>query len=159
MFDGMESWLPWLTEGEHSLLDLLGSEAQVLLIEPRRMRDRAGELLDEEADLAGSLAQTWGVPADREFPRLHLPFDRLLSHTDVPAWSVTTVPDSPDTPTVDASGWDPVHGDASRLAQRLGDLLADGYRVVVAADGKGSAARVAATLRDNGLSFPVVEDD
>src|SRR5207302_1782150 len=66
MFDGMESWLPWLTEGEHMLLDLVGAEAQVLLIEPRRMRDRAAELLDEEADLAGSLAQTWGVPADRE---------------------------------------------------------------------------------------------
>src|SRR4051812_17774021 len=27
MFDGMESWLPWLTEGEHALFDLLGSEA------------------------------------------------------------------------------------------------------------------------------------
>ena len=155
MFDGMESWLPWLTEGEHMLLDLLGAEAQVLLIEPRRMRDRAAELLDEEADLAGSLAQTWGVPADREFPRLHLPFDRLLSHTDVPAWSVTTVPDSPDTPTVDASGWDPVCADPVRLSEQVGRLLADGYRVVVAADGKGSGGRVAATLRD---SLPLLED-
>ncbi|TMK89435.1 MAG: transcription-repair coupling factor [Actinobacteria bacterium] len=158
MFDGMESWLPWLTEGEHMLLDLLGAEAQVLLIEPRRMRDRAAELLDEEADLAGSLAQTWGVPADREFPRLHLPFDRLLSHTDVPAWSVTTVPDSPDTPTVDASGWDPVCADPVRLSEQVGRLLADGYRVVVAADGKGSGGRVAATLRDHGLSLPLLED-
>jgi transcription-repair coupling factor (superfamily II helicase) len=158
-FDGMESWLPWLTEGEHTLFDLLGAEAQVLLIEPRRMRDRAAELLDEEADLAGSLAQTWGVPAEREFPRLHLPFDRLLSHTDVPAWSVTTAPDSPDTPAVDARGWDPVVGEPSRLAQSLSELLGDGYRVVVAADGKGSGARVAATLRDNGLSFPLLDDD
>jgi transcription-repair coupling factor (superfamily II helicase) len=158
VFDGMESWLPWLTEGEHTLFDLLGADAQVLLIEPRRMRDRAAELLDEEADLAQSLAQTWGVPAERAFPRLHVPFDRLLAHTDVPAWSVTTVPDSPNTPTVDASGWDPVVGEPSRLAQRLGELLSDGFRVVVAADGKGSGARVAATLRDNGLSFPLVEE-
>jgi transcription-repair coupling factor (superfamily II helicase) len=158
-FDGMESWLPWLTEGEHALFDLLGAEAQVLLVEPRRMRDRGAEVLAEEADLAQSLAQTWGVPAEREFPRLHVPFDRLLSHTDVPAWSVTTVPDSPETPAVDAGGWDPVIGDTSRLAQRLGELLADDYRVVVAADGRGSAARVAATLRDNGLSLPVVDDD
>jgi len=158
-FDGMESWLPWLTEGEHALFDLLGPEAQVLLIEPRRMRDRGAEVLAEEADLAQSLAQTWGVPAEREFPRLHVPFDRLLLHTDVPAWSVTTVPDSPDTPAVDASGWDPVVGDTSRLAHRLGELLADDYRVVVAADGKGSAARVGATLRDNGLSLSTVGDD
>jgi transcription-repair coupling factor (superfamily II helicase) len=159
MFDGMESWLPWLTEAEHALFDLLGPDAQVLLIEPRRMRDRAAEVLAEEADLATSLAQTWGAPAEREFPRLHLPFDRLLSHTDVPAWSVTTVPDSPETPAVDATGWDPVVGEPSRLAQRLGELLADGYQVVVTADGRGSAARVAATLRDNGLSLPLVEED
>ena len=158
MFDGMESWLPWLTQGEHALLDLLGTEAQVLLIEPRRMRDRAGEVLAEEADLARSLAQTWGVAADRELPRLHLEFDRLLSHTDVPAWSVTTVPDSPATPVVDASGWDAVGGDPTRLSQRVGDLLAGGYRVVVAADGRGSGARVAATLRDHGLSLPLVEE-
>jgi len=158
-FDGMESWLPWLTEGEHALFDLLGPEAQVLLMEPRRMRDRAADVLAEEADLAQSLAQTWGAPAEREFPRLHLPFDRLLSHTEVPAWSVTAVPDSPQTPAVDASGWDPVVGEPSRLAHRLGELLSDGYRVVVAAEGKGSGARVAATLRDNGLSFPLIEAD
>ena len=46
-FDGMESWLPWLTEGEHVLFDLVGPEALVLLLEPRRMRDRAGDLLAE----------------------------------------------------------------------------------------------------------------
>ncbi|MBV8979521.1 MAG: DEAD/DEAH box helicase, partial [Acidimicrobiia bacterium] len=158
-FDGMESWLPWLTESEHVLFDLLGAESQVLLVEPRRMRDRAAEVLAEEADLAQSLAQTWGVGADRELPRLHLPFDRLLSHSDVPAWSVTTVPDSPQTPTVDAAGWDPVVGEPSRLTERLRELLADGYRLVVAAEGKGSAGRVAATLRDNGLSLPLLEDD
>ena len=157
-FDGMESWLPWLTESEHVLFDLLGAESQVLLVEPRRMRDRAGEVLAEEADLAQSLSQTWGVAADRELPRLHLPFDRLLSHSEVPAWSVTTVPDSPQTPTVDAAGWDPVVGEPSRLAERLRELLADGYRLVVAAEGKGSAARVASTLSDNGLSLPLVEN-
>jgi transcription-repair coupling factor (superfamily II helicase) len=157
-FDGMESWLPWLTETEHVLFDLLGRDAQVLLIEPRRMRDRAAEALAEEADLATSLAQTWGAPADRGFPALHVPFDRLLSHTDAPAWSVTTVPDSPQTPAVDATGWDPVVGEPGRLAQRLGELLADGYRVVVAADGRGSGGRVASTLRDQGVALPLLED-
>src|SRR5680860_1201894 len=44
-FDGMESWLPWLTHAEHLLPDLLGSDALTLLVEPRRMRDRAQELL------------------------------------------------------------------------------------------------------------------
>jgi transcription-repair coupling factor (superfamily II helicase) len=85
-FDGMESWLPWLTEGEHVLFDLVDSDALVLLVEPRRMRDRAADLLAEEADLAGALAKTWGATsgdgtgADDGFPRLHLPFDRLLPY-------------------------------------------------------------------------------
>ena len=36
------------------------------------------ELLDEEAALAATLASTWGAGGE-EFPRLHLPFDRLLA--------------------------------------------------------------------------------
>ncbi|MGH9267047.1 MAG: transcription-repair coupling factor, partial [Acidimicrobiales bacterium] len=84
-FDGMESWLPWLTEAEHVVVDLVGPAAQVLLVEPRRMRDRAKDLLEEEAALATSLATTWGVAAGNELPRLHLPFDRLLAHTKAPA--------------------------------------------------------------------------
>ncbi|CAN5555293.1 hypothetical protein BH18ACT1_BH18ACT1_10960 [soil metagenome] len=47
VFDGMESWLPWLAPDEHVLLDLVPSTAQVLLLEPRRLRDRAADLLAE----------------------------------------------------------------------------------------------------------------
>jgi len=39
-FDGMESWLPWLTASEHLLSDLLDRDALVLVCEPRRLRDR-----------------------------------------------------------------------------------------------------------------------
>ena len=49
LFDGMESWLPWLVDGEELLCDLLGPDALVVLVEPRRVRDRAAELLDEES--------------------------------------------------------------------------------------------------------------
>src|SRR2546421_8893336 len=37
-FDGMESWLPWLVDREHVLFDLLGDDAQVILVEPKRPR-------------------------------------------------------------------------------------------------------------------------
>src|SRR5262245_33062734 len=163
VFDGMESWLPWLTKDERVLLDIVGDGAQVLLCEPRRMRDRAADLLAEEADLAATLAVTWGAVGngarggrsgavtvgdglpragrrveqahDHGFPRLHLDFDRLLAHTKAPAWQVVNVPDSADTPVVLASGWDPVVGDGSGLVQRLVALQRDGFRVVVGADG------------------------
>jgi len=61
LFDGMESWLPWLCDEDRVLPDLLGDGSRVVLIDPRRMRDRAAELNDEEAALAGALAVTWGV--------------------------------------------------------------------------------------------------
>ncbi len=61
LFDGMESWLPWLCDDDRVLPDLLESSARVVLVDPRRMRDRAAELIDEEAALAGALAVTWGV--------------------------------------------------------------------------------------------------
>jgi transcription-repair coupling factor (superfamily II helicase) len=152
-FDGMESWLPWLTDGEHVLLDLVSDDALLLLVEPRRMRDRAAELLDEEASLAATLATTWGADAAGrgEFPRLHLPFDRLLTHTSAPAWHVTTAPEGPSTTTVQAMGWDPVV-DPARLGKQLRDLKADGYRIVVSADGEGSARRIQSALVDEGVT-------
>ena len=153
VFDGMESWLPWLTADEHLLVDLLPTNALVLLVEPRRMRDRAAELLDEEAALASTLAQTWGA-ADDEFPRLHLPFDRLLAHTDAAALTVTAAPEGPGTEVVAAAGWDPVVGDGERLMGQLRDLRGQGYRIVVCAEGRGSGARLAALLGDHGLPAP-----
>ena len=85
-FDGMESWLPWLVDSEELITDLLGDGALVVLVEPRRMRDRAAELVDEESALADALATTWGLEAGRRAPRLHVPFDRLLADTGA-AWS------------------------------------------------------------------------
>ncbi len=154
-FEGMESWLPWLTTTEHVLFDLVGDSALLLLVEPRRMRDRAKDLLEEEAALAASLAQTWGAATKREWPRLHLPFDRLLARTSAPAWSVIPAAEGPDTTTIEAHGWDPVFGDPARLARQVADLLGRGYRVIVAADGAGSAARLAETFRDNGVDIPI----
>jgi transcription-repair coupling factor (superfamily II helicase) len=196
-FDGMESWLPWLAPAEHLLVDLLGPDAQVLVFEPARVRDRAADLLAEEADLAGTLARTWGArpeqataapavagtPAagstapptgdatgsaggetsaadataaamgDDGFPRLHLPYDRLLAHTEAPAWTVTSVPEGPEVAHVTALGWDPVVGDGDTLTARLDGLLADGYRLVVTADSEASAPRVHRLLGERGLDL------
>jgi transcription-repair coupling factor (superfamily II helicase) len=176
-FDGMESWLPWLAPTEHVLFDLIGDQAQVLLAEPRRLRDRAADLLAEEADLAATLAVTWGATSrdgdadtgagsdtdtggggarGHRFPQLHLDLERLLAHTRAPAWHLVAVPDRPDTPAVAGSGWDPVVGDGSGLFQRLAGLQRDGYRIVVGADGAGSAARIQELLAGEGIAAEVV---
>jgi transcription-repair coupling factor (superfamily II helicase) len=158
VFDGMESWLPWLVERDLLVTDLLADTGKVVLVEPRRMRDRADDLLAEEDDLARSLASTWARDADRAFPRLHAGTDRLLA-ADQPMWTVGSTPSHPDAPMVQATGWGPVVGDGEALANRLSGLLAERYRVVVAADGEGSAQRLAQLLRDRGLEFRVAGPD
>ena len=161
IFEGMESWLPWLSGGEHLLTDLLDDKAQVVLVEPRRMRDRATDLLAEEDDLAAALSTTWGRDRDETFPRLHAEPDRLLGSGPNlrSAISVVPTPDAPDAPAIAASTWAPIMGDGSGVADRLRTLLGEGYRVVIAADGVGSAARLADMLREAGLDLPVRDAD
>jgi transcription-repair coupling factor (superfamily II helicase) len=154
-FDGMESWLPWLVDEDQLLTDVLPDNAKVVLVEPRRMRDRALDLIAEEDDLARTLASTWARDPDKSFPRLHADPDTLLDGAGS-FWSIDSTPESPDTPLVEASGWGPVAGDGSGLTDRLIELIGRGFRVVVAADGTGSAQRLHDLLLDNGLDFPVV---
>src|SRR6478752_4345357 len=154
VFDGMESWLPWLTADEHLLPDLLPAGARVLLVEPRRMRDRAQDLLDEEAALGETLAGTWDATG-HEFPRLSLPFDRLLARTHTATTSVLAAPDSPDTPQLAAAAFDPVVGDVEALAGRIRALRDAGNRVVIAAEGQGSQARLHDVLAGEGLDAAV----
>ncbi len=154
VFDGMESWLPWLTADEHLLPDLLPAGARVLLVEPRRMRDRAQDLLDEEAALGEVLAGTWGAEG-HDFPPLSLPFDRLLARTHTATTSVLTTADGPDTPQLGATAFDPVVGDVEALADRIRALVRAEHRVVLAAEGEGSARRLAEVLSGEGVDVLV----
>jgi transcription-repair coupling factor (superfamily II helicase) len=159
LFDGMESWLPWLATNDEVLFDRIPGDALIVLVEPSRVRDRATDLLAEEGDLAKSLSLTWGVPEDREFPHLHVEFARLLSRTDAPLVSMTAVPENPDVPVLPASGWDPGSGRAVDPVKSVVDLLESGFAVVVAADGEGSAARLARLFDEHGLDLALTDID
>jgi len=164
LFDGMESWLPWLSGDERVLFDLVDDEALVVAVEPRRLRDRIADLLAEEADLAATLAATWGADG-AAFPRLHTEWDRLLVHTGAPVWTMDAVPDGPDVETVVASGWGrdatgaaAPSGDGEGPVGRVRRLLADGHRVVVAADGEGTAEQLSRRLLDAEVDVVRVAD-
>ena len=122
------------------------------------MRDRAQELLDEEAALADALASTWGAEGRTDLPRLSLPFDRLLAHTAAGATNVLSAPEGPDTPMLAATGFDPVVGDADGLATRLRSLRDSGFRVVLAAEGSGSADRLGEIVAGDGIDAVAAPD-
>ncbi len=161
LFDGMESWLPWLTEADQVLPDLLGPDALVLLIEPARMKSRSTDLIAEEDDLAVTLARTWGAldepsAAGNPFPRLHVEFDRVLSATEAPATSLMAVPDGPQVATLDAGGWDMAGSD---VGDRIANLAASGATVVVCAEGAGTLRRLADRLQEWNVTPTVHEGD
>ncbi len=158
-FDGMESWLPWLAEDEELLCDLLGDGALVVLVEPRRVRDRAGELLDEEAALADALASTWGLDAGEGAPRLHVSYDRLLSATAAPVVSLVPSADGPDLPQIESRGWEPILGDGTRMAQQVSTLVEAGYSVVLCSTTPGGAERLSGLLAGEGVSVQVAGAD
>ncbi len=148
LFEGMESWWPWLMQRPAVVPDLVPDDGAVVLVEPRRLGDRAGEILAEEEDLAAGLAKTWGTDA-AGMPRLHAGFESLLEGVAAPVWMMPGTPDSPSTPALAASGWDRTHGSVEPLAARLSDLKANGYRTVLAAP-DSTAQRLSALLADHG---------
>ncbi|MHB1597502.1 MAG: transcription-repair coupling factor [Acidimicrobiales bacterium] len=154
VFDGIESFLPWLAGRESVFTDLLGPEDRVVLVDPRRMRDRASELADEEAALAGALATTWGVSGidgDGDLPRLHVGFERLLRRSTARLCSLPATADGPDMASVHAVGWPQALGDAGALARRVGELARRGCTVAVCCEGNGSAERLAEVLEAEGV--------
>ena len=105
--------------------------SQVVLVEPRRLRDRAVELLDEEAALAETLAATWGERGPRADAcrGCTLGFERLLARSRGRACSRAAGGRGARRPDGGRrTGWAPVAGDASRLAEQLVALLAAAVR-------------------------------
>ncbi len=161
-FDGMEAWLPWLVPEASLLTDLLGPDAQVVVLEPKRTRDRAIELLEEEAALVAALAPTWGYHVQHqsdleELPSLHLPFDRLLADCDAAVLMAPTSPEGPDIESVSVGTFPSAAGDASRLAKGLVDLTANGYSVTLCAATDFGARHLVEVLEGEGISATLVD--
>jgi transcription-repair coupling factor (superfamily II helicase) len=159
IFDGMESWLPWLTETDDILTDHVGDDALVIMVEPRRMSDRAKDLLAEEDDLAKALASSWARDETVAFPRLHVGPERLLS-ADSATSTISMVPtaESVDGPAVAASGWSVIVHDAASVMRRVNEMLADKWRVVVTAETPESVPRLVELMRTHGLDFTATDE-
>lgn len=152
MFAGIESWLPWLAN-EHSLLDVAGQKANIVVVDPARAIDRSRDLVKEESELAAALAPTWGelAPPAGSHPPLFLDLEQGLearSHLAMPS-----APTSPGDLTMKLGGFDAIAGDPDSVARGLGGLMARGVATVVAMDGEAAADRVRRTLGEHGLAM------
>ena len=158
-FDGMEGWLGPLAGAEVLLADGLGVDDTVVLIEPRRLRDRAIELAEEEQALVAALVTTWAgddEAVERDHLTLHVGFDRMLAQSSAPTLLMPAIADSPTTPQVATRGIEQVTGDAIRLAAVVSGLAAEGMTVVALGAQEASARRLAEVLSAEKVDTEVV---
>ena len=155
----MESWLPWLTETDVIVTNVIGDDALIVMVEPRRMADRAKDLLAEEDDLARALATSWARDATVQFPRLHVDSDRLIAvDRNVPTVSLVSTADSVDGPSIPASSWGAIVHDPTSVMRRVNEMLADKWRIIIAADSEESAPRLVDLMRSHGVDFTLTND-
>ena len=154
-FAGIESWMPWLAD-QRSLMDEIPDSGSAVVFDPARARDRARDLVKEEADLAEALADTWGdrSPDPGSHPALFMAFESSLPTRTLEA---PPVPTRPGDDRIEVTGLDATPGDPESVARGLSSLLARGLNVVVAMDGEAAASRVGRVLGENGLQLPRVE--
>ena len=169
VFDGMESWLPWFSRGDTLLSELsainTSSDVRLVLVEPRRIRDRGLDILAEEADLAKALASTWGrlnEPGNEiNFPRLHADPDAVLNGAEqLPTFHLLAASDAEvhdAIPGFNASGWGPLSGDASIIVSRLAELVREKNRVFVLADTDMSRERLTESLKQGGADVILLD--
>jgi len=154
MFAGIESWLPWLADPTTMFDQAAAAGAHVIVFDPDRARTRSADLLNEEADLAAALSETWGTGAPQagEHPDLYLTWDPPENALLAPPQSA-----GPGDIGYEMRGLDAVPGNAESVAAGLKRLTTSGIDAVVAMDGAAAAARVSRLLAEAGLGLDVVD--
>ncbi len=153
IFEGMESWMPWLGP-ERSLLDRLDPKTLVVVADPPRSVGHSRRLLSEEKELAGELSATWSEMAGpvEESPRLYQSLEKSLQNR--PVLEMPSTPMAAGDEVLEVRGLGAVPGDGASIAAALARLRSRQVRVVVAADGPAAADRWAKALAEEGLALP-----
>ena len=177
MFDGMESYLPWLIEDELVLADILSADSLVACVDSKWLAGRAKEIQKEERDLVAAFAETWmgdSRPANKGektasqaavLPSpLHVSYERALQNFTGPRVNLLVsaasqkAAASASSLTVKARTWEQLQSGFSAAGPlpSLGDLLEQGYLVTVAASSQNSASRIASQLANFNVHLPVL---
>jgi transcription-repair coupling factor (superfamily II helicase) len=143
---GAERLLPLIAGGLRPLASMLPDGAPVVVLEPKRVNDRAEEVREQ--------VEAWremsGVPGDH-----YASLDEALE----PASSVVLMSSFQDagTQVLPSETWTQTAGHPEKLAERLGELVRLGFRAVVAASLPETAQTLERNLRNLGMTFPIRE--
>ncbi|MGH2787353.1 MAG: transcription-repair coupling factor [Actinomycetota bacterium] len=140
---GAERLLGLITGGLKPLTTFFPDDTPVIVVEPKRVRDRADEVLEQVTEWADAS----GISEKHYAPLAHTLGNRrvvfMSSFADAGADSL------------DVEVWTAAAGVPETLAHRVDDLIKQGYRAVVAASLDETASTLARNLKGLGLDFPV----
>ncbi len=141
---GAERLLAQISGGLEPLTAFLPDESPVVVLEPKRVGDRAAEILDQ----VDEWKQISGL-VDDHFASL----DDILA--DVTNVTMLTSFQEQSSEVLPVETWTATAGKPEQLVARLGDLIRDGYRAVVAASLSETSETLQRNLRASGIPFEV----
>lgn len=160
--DGMESLAPVLVDGLELLVDVLPAGSVLLTCDPERVRGRAQDLVNTSLEFleaswhsAAAGAATLIDLAGSAYRDMEEIFE-VAAHRDIARWSTGpfTLQEGA---AVSAQGIEPYRGEWARAMADMRTWLTEGRSVILVAEGHGSAERLAASLREEGLAAEQVE--
>ncbi|MEA5659453.1 MAG: transcription-repair coupling factor [Cutibacterium granulosum] len=185
--EGMEALIPALVDDTELLVDVFPDTATVILSDPELVRSRAADLVrtSEEFLNAGWAAAAGGGNAPIDLAsggyRNLAEVRRRALERGMSWWSMSSF--SLDTTTADGTAatdeltepqddWtsapqtvnpqlvevEPWRGDVEAAVQHLSARLADGWMVVLTAEGEGTARRMHELLTEHGIRASIVDD-
>ena len=151
IFDGMESFLPFLTNDNQGILGLAQDSDNLIVCDPLEVSHRIEELKDEELSLAQTLSVTWGANIV-DAPSLFIDLEKILSSRgNKTLWP--SVPSSADMDSISGVGFDVPRGDNEELARRLKAHSTKDMLTILVSDSIAGAERMASQLGDQGLEL------
>ena len=137
IFDGMESWLPWLVDQEETILDHLPKGGRLFFVDPTRAKTRVKELLHDEGRIVPVLSQTWEIDDEALTRNLHVSFEKIFSHPSVSTTSLVSLFESEDQFALEAQRWQAT-GSKNSTREKVKQLLAQDYSIFISASSKKS---------------------
>jgi transcription-repair coupling factor (superfamily II helicase) len=152
-FDGVESWLYWLSSSEKTVASLLGDEDQVVLFEAGRLRGRANDLIEEELVLKKAISTSWGLDSGIDLPRFHVGLDDVLGSSDARLFLVEPALGQEKV----VRSWGLSGRESEDLVRKIKDLLHQRYLVVVGVESPGSAEAIVSSFVEHEVDATLAE--
>lgn len=156
VFPGFEQFLPYFYDKGDSLLDYFTGDTLILFDQTEKIWQRLKSFDRELAETQATLLEQGSIiPSYAE--NFLTPDDLIADLQQFTSIYFTSQPDK--TPllkdyqeiTFSIKGVEPYHGQLELMVERLKELLAEGYRVILTLNSASKAKRITEFLQDNGL--------